>query len=114
MTQAKPAATRRTTPKVADNDFDALRRKKKRKPARFDWIAYGVTWTAKRPNIAVAARLEDLDTVGSFVNYILAHIVKDQREDFLAKLEGDEDLDLDVIADMAESLQKVVYADLPT
>lgn len=114
MSTQRPAATRRTTPKAAPNDFDAQRKKNKRKAARFEWIAYGTTWTVKRPNIAVAARLEDLDTIGSFVDYLLAHIVKDQRVDFLKELEADEDLDMDVVGDMAESLQKVVYADIPT
>ncbi len=113
-----PATTRRTTPKkpkpIDPSDFDAIRASKKRKSVRFDWTAYGETWAVKRPNVAVAAQLEELDSIGSFINYILAHIDADQREAFLAKLAADEDLDFDVLGDMTDSLQKVVYADLPS
>lgn len=92
-------------------DFDAAR--KRRKGKRFKWRAYGKTWDLKRPNVAVMADLESLETTGAFINYITAHVDATQRKDFLATLAADEELDFDVLADMAKSMQEVVYADLP-
>lgn len=109
----QPATRRRPAgPQIVD--FDAERKKRKKKAARFQWRAFGRVWSLKRPNVAVVGELEELDTVGAFVNYLLAHVDKADREEFLKALHDDEDLDFDVVAEMAESMQKVVYSDLPT
>lgn len=112
-----PAATRRTTAKkkVAANDFDAKRKKivRERKASSvYEWTVYDRLWHLKRPNVVLVGAQEDEETLGSFVVTLLAHIVKDERKDFTAALQADEDLDFDVLAAMVADMQSVVYAEL--
>jgi hypothetical protein len=113
MTAPRKAAgtTKKAAAKVVD--FDAAR-KRSGQLKRYPWKSYGRVWQVKRPNSIVLGDLEDVETVGGFINYILAHIDQSERADFVAACREDEELDEKVLAEMAESLAKVVYADLPT
>lgn len=115
---AAAAGTRRTTPRkvTSISDFEAERKKivKARKGTKtFEWDVYDRTWHLKRPNIAFIAEQEESETIGSLVNTIVSHIVKEEREDFLKALADDEDLDFDVLGAMIGSMQKIVYAEIP-
>lgn len=102
----KVAATRRTAPPRAKPEPTG--------PKRWDWDAYGQTWSVKRPNVVIASEIEDAETAGAFINYLVAHVDADQRDAFFEALTGDEDLDITGLMDMIAELQEVVYADIPT
>ena len=115
MPAAKPATTRRTTAKkpVVVHDFDAERKRiiKARKNATAPWSCYGREWTVKRPNTAVVSELNsDEDPFGYLIQSLIASVVKDERADFLAALQADEDLDIDVVAAMTAAIAELVYA----
>lgn len=114
MPPAKKATTRRTTakPKTFDDKRKALLAK--RGESRWDFDAYGRTWSVKRPNIALVGELEDAETIGAFTAYLVAHVDESERQDFIDALKNDEELDLDIIQLLAEDMQRVVYAGIPT
>lgn len=125
----KVTASRRTTaPRVKDPtfvDFDAARAKAKRgdkaRVAKGTLKYQGRLWTLKRPNqILTQHLLEGIDgedgvtVMKSYTDYLLAHVVLDEREEFVKALEADEDLDLDVMGDLTNLCTEAVYAGLPT
>ena len=113
MPAKKAPARKAAAAKVVD--FDAERRRiiAQREPAsEKKWKAYGQEWTVKAPNMVLTAQFmsdDEEQAVEYFTKYLLAHVVKDQRPDFTKALIADEDLDVDVLSAMVESLGKVVY-----
>ncbi len=60
------------------------------------------------------ADIEELSTVTSFVNYLVAHIIEEERLEFYDELREDEELDFDILLAMVESMGKQVYSEIPT
>lgn len=116
-TPAKRAASSRTTAasKVANFDTERQRIIKARKgPKTQKWTCYGQVWDIKRPNIAFIADQEGEETIASFLATLTAHIVKDQRADFLKAVAADEDLDFDLLGAMVADMQRLVYGNVKT
>lgn len=111
-----PAASGRTTaPKSNVVDFDAERKKgKKRKPKLDPLRAFGQEWQLHRPNIALVGDLLDSERLGALGGYIAAHVVVDQREDFVKALMADEDFDEDDLLLLSDQVTKAVNDGLPS
>ena len=117
----KVAPTRRTAAqkkKVAPppSEFDKARAKliAERKPSEtvFEWTAYGRTWHVQRPNPAVAAAFGDPEYDLGLMEYITGHVIPTERVDFMKALLADDELDLDTLRLIIDSIESVVY-DIP-
>jgi hypothetical protein len=117
----KAAATKRTASQRAAGtavaDFDAEREKiiaSRKTTNRFEWEAYGRKWVLKRPNAVLLADIEELESISSFITYLAAHVVEEERLDFWETIRSDEDLEIDILTAMVESMGKLVYSEIPT
>lgn len=114
---AKKAASRRVTPR-RDNvvDFDKLRVKVDRSTAARDYKirAYGRIWHLQRANQVVTVEILQSEDVSAMLDYLLAHVVPEDREPLLEKLRTDEHLGPELMNLLIEEATKVVYADIPT
>ena len=110
---AKKAAARRTpAPKLSA--FDAARRNlvaKRAEETVFKWEGYGREWLVRRPNPALVAQMAE--GKASFMDFVLDHFVKAQRDDILAVFATDDDFDFDVIELLVAEIEAIVYANLP-
>lgn len=117
-TAKKTASRRVTAPRSNVFDFDAERKKiaraKKTKNQTYGIHMYGRDWKLKRPNAILTSELLESEELSGMIDYLLAHLVEGEREEFLAALRGDEDLDEEIVIRLADQLTKAVYADLPT
>lgn len=110
MTTAPRPAKRTAAKKAANVRKFEFKTKKKTFPLE----AFGRVWTLKQPNQVVTSDFIEGDDVGKLITYIVAHVVKDERNDFLKVLAEDEDFDLEHAIELSTALAEVVYSDIPT
>lgn len=94
-------------------DFDAARSKKKKSTAR-PFHAFGKNWKVKRANFHWFARWEEEQTASSAFGFILAHIDKSQRDDFVEAFSADEDMDMEMTLELMAAVQEAAYPEVPS
>lgn len=117
----KAAQSRRVTPRkpVAPppSEFDKARLKlvKSRKASEtvFPWDAYGKTWHVQRPNPALVAAYGDPEFEVGLMEYLTGHLIETERVAFMKALLADPDFDLDVLGLVVNSIEEIVYPDIP-
>ena len=80
----------------------------------FEWEGYDRTWHIQRPNPMLIANLESTDSVAAITDYLLGHVIEDERDDFYAALLADDAMDYDLLGLITSEFTEIVYAEIPT
>lgn len=107
-------ATKRTTAAKSNVvDFDA-NRKKKRKGQSKPLKAFGKEWTTKQANVTYLVEFEESEDFGAMFAFVVAHIAKDEREDFVAAMKEDDDIGVEEMLELSRAVQEAAYPDIPS
>lgn len=87
---------------------------KSKKPKIQGFEAFGRDWKVKPANVTYLVNFEEEENLAPLYKFIIAHVVKDQREDFVEAMSDDEDLDLENLIELASKVQQAAYPNLPT
>ena len=85
---------------------------KKVKVHQFD--AFGRLWDVKPANVTLLTDFEENESIASMLQFVVGHIVKAQREDFLVAFAQEEDMDLENMVELSKAVQQAAYPDIPT
>lgn len=93
-------------------DFDASRSKKKPKtrPLR----AFGKDWTVRPANVTYLVEFEESEDFGAMFQFVVAHVVKAQRADFIQAMKEDDDVDIETMMALSQAVQEAAYPDIPS
>lgn len=103
----RTAATKRTTP-VPPDDFVV------KKPKSTTFNAFGKTWKIAPGNVVFLANMEETTDLTALLKFVLSHIDKAQREDFVSALTEADGMDIENLVALQGVIQEKAYSHIPT